>query len=76
VALVRLVFHVRQGDGDAPLLLLRRLVDLVEGHELGQSLLGQMLGDGRSQGRLPMVDVTDRPYVHVRLLALKLLLGH
>jgi hypothetical protein len=33
-----------------------------------------MLGDGRGQGRLAMVDVTDRAHVHVRLLALKLLL--
>jgi hypothetical protein len=35
-----------------------------------------MLGDGRGQGRLAMIDMTNRPYVHVRLLALKLLLGH
>jgi hypothetical protein len=35
-----------------------------------------MLGNGRGQGRLAMVDVTDRPYVHVRLLALKLLFRH
>jgi len=54
----------------------RRLVDLVEGHVRRPPLLGQMLGDGRGQGRLAMIDMTNRPYVHVRLLALKLLLGH
>jgi hypothetical protein len=35
-----------------------------------------MLGDGRGQGRLAMIDMTNRPNVHVRLLALKFLFGH
>ncbi len=76
MAFSRLIFHVGQGDGDAPLFLFRRLVDLVEGHIGGPALLRQMLGNGRGQGRLAMVDVTDRPDVHVRLLALKFLFGH
>src|SRR5262249_59545959 len=64
------------GDGDAPLLLLRRLVDLVEGGEVGQALVGEDLGDGRRQRGLAVVDVADRADVHVRLGPLELLLGH
>ena len=76
VPLGGLVLHVGQGNGDAPLFFFRRLVDLVKGNVGRPSLLGQMLGDGRGQGRLAMIDMTNRPYIHVRLLALKLLLGH
>jgi hypothetical protein len=35
-----------------------------------------MLGDGGGQRGLAVVDMTNGPDVHVRLLALKLLLGH
>jgi hypothetical protein len=35
-----------------------------------------MLGDGRGQGRFAMIDMTNRSHIHVRLLTLKLLLGH
>ena len=40
------------------------------------ALLGENLGDRRGQRRLPVVDVTDRADVQVRLRALELLLGH
>src|SRR5262249_1359939 len=76
VALVRFVLDVRRRDRDAALALLGSLVDLVVGHELRQLLGGLGLGDGRRQRRLAVVDVTDRPDVHVRLVADKLLLGH
>jgi hypothetical protein len=38
VALVRLVLHVGRGDRDPALLLLRRLVDLIERHEIRHAL--------------------------------------
>ena len=76
VALLRLVLHVRRGDRDAALALFRRLVDLVVRHELRAALRRQHLGDRRRQRRLAVVDVTDRADVHVRLVALELLLGH
>src|SRR6202023_1388179 len=76
VARGALVLDVRRGDGDAALALFRRLVDLVERHELRPSLGRQHLGDRRRQRRLAVIDVADRPDVDVRLLTLELLLAH
>ncbi len=76
VPLVRLVLHVGDGDRDAPLPLLRRLVDLVERREVRLPLHRQRLRDRRRQRRLPVVHVTNRPHVHVRLVSYELLLGH
>jgi hypothetical protein len=39
-------------------------------------MLGQRLGDRRRQRRLAMIDVSDRPDVHVRLAAVKFLFCH
>ena len=76
VAVLGLVLHVRDGDRDAALALLRGLVDLVERGEVGQALLGLALGDRRRERGLAVVDVADRPDVHVGLVALELLLTH
>ena len=73
---VGLVLDVGDGDGDAPLPLLGRVVDGVEGAVLRLALEGQVLGDGRRERRLAMVDVTDGADVDVGLGALELLLGH
>ncbi len=59
VAIFGLVFHVRNGDGDAPLLFLGGLIDHVERNIIRKPLFGQNLRDGGRQGGLPMVDVTD-----------------
>ena len=77
VAVGGLVLHVRGGDGDAPLPLFRCIVNAVERpeHDLGIVLL-QHLGDGRRQRGLAVIDVPDRPHVHVRLGAIKFFLGH
>jgi hypothetical protein len=64
------------GDGDAPRLLLRRLVDLVIGGELGAALLGEHLGDRRRQRGLAVIDVTDGPDVAMGLRPLELFLSH
>ena len=77
VALVGLVLDVGDRDGDAALLLLGGLVDLVErGERHVRVLLRQDLGDGRRERGLAVVDVSHRPDVDVRLRALELLLGH
>ena len=76
VTVLRLVLDVRGGDGDAAGLLLRSVVDLLEGAGLTAVLLGQDLGDGRRQRRLAMVDVTDGADVDVRLVPRELLLRH
>src|SRR5262249_10383338 len=39
-------------------------------------VLAQHLGDRRRQRGLPMIDVPDRPNIHVRLAALEFLLRH
>src|SRR5205085_9663246 len=68
VALGGGVFHVGDGDGDAPGLLLRRLVDLVEGG-VGHGGVGVVedLGDGGRQRGLAVVDVAHRAHVEMRL---------
>src|SRR3954453_20450422 len=76
VPVLGLVLDVRRGDRDAALLLLRSVVDLVEGARLAAVRLGEHLRDRRGQRRLAVVDVTDRADVDVRLVALELLLGH
>ena len=65
VALLGLVLDVGDGNGDAPLPLLRRIV-IAEGVQLGLAPQRQCLGDGRRQARLAVVDVPDRPHVHMR----------
>src|SRR2546430_1626279 len=76
VAVGGLVLDVRGGDGDPALLLLGSVVDLLEAPGLTAVLLGEDLGDrGRKRG-LAVVDVPDRADVHVRLVALELLLRH
>lgn len=52
------------------------LVDLVEGRVLSKLSGGQGMGDGRGQGRLAVVDVTNRTHVNVRFCTLELLLCH
>ncbi len=53
VTVVRLIFHVSGGDGDTALLLLRGLVDLVEGDPLRLTLIGKTAGNGRGQVVFP-----------------------
>ena len=76
VARVGLVLDVGDGDGDAALPLLGRVVDRIERAVLGRALQAQVLADGRGQTRLAVVDVADGADVDVRLVALELLLGH
>ena len=77
VTVRRRVLHVRRRDRDAPLTLLRRVVDRVErAHRVRRVVLRHHLRDRSRQRRLPVVDVTDRPDVHVRLRPVELLFRH
>ena len=76
VALLRLVLDVGRRDRDAALTLLGGLVDLVERDELRATGLRENLGDRSRERGLAVVDVTDGPDVHVRLVADEFLFGH
>src|SRR5580692_442162 len=76
VPVLALVLHVRRRNRNAARLLFRRLVDLVVRHKLSAVRLGHHLRQRRRQRRLPVVHVTNRPHVHVRLAALEFLFGH
>jgi hypothetical protein len=68
VTVRRLVLHVRRRDRDAALPLFRRVVDRVERTErVLRVVLRQHLRDRRRQRRLAVIDVPNRPHVHVRL---------
>jgi hypothetical protein len=67
---------MRRSDRDPTLFLLGRLVDLIEGNKIRHPLQTAQLRDRGRQGRLAMVNVTDRPYVYVRLRPLKFFLRH
>src|SRR6185503_991688 len=77
VTIVRLVLHVSRRDRDPALPLFRRVVDrsVIAYRDL-RILLRQNHRDRRRQRRLPMIHVSDRPHVHVRLRPLVLLLRH
>ena len=76
VAVGRLVLNVGSVDGDAASLLFRRRVNLVVGLRLATKLLRQHRRDRRRQRRLAMINVPNRPHVHVRLGPLKFTFCH
>src|SRR5262245_12216351 len=76
MAVLGLVLLVVYVDGHAPRFLLRRVVDLIVALGLRHPLLGQDMRDRRCQRCLAVIYVTNSPYVHVWLLALKFYLGH
>ncbi|OIQ76955.1 hypothetical protein GALL_413550 [mine drainage metagenome] len=71
-----LVFDVRGVDRDAARLLFGRRIDLVVGLGFAPELRRQHRGNGRRQRGLAMINVTNRPHVHVRLGPLKFALRH
>src|SRR6185437_13672342 len=73
----RLILHARRGNGDAALALFRRVINRIKRAELDLGVvLAQHLGDGRRQRGLAVVNMTNGPYVHVRLAAVKFFLCH
>src|ERR1700723_3219892 len=77
VTVGRLVLYVRGRDGDAALPLLRRVVDRIKRAKLDlRIMLRQYLCDCCRQGRLAVINVSNRPNVHVRFGPVKLFLRH
>jgi hypothetical protein len=76
VARLGLVLDVPDVDRDPPRLLLRRVVDVLERHGSRLALGREDLRDRRRQRRLPVVDVSDRADVQVRLVPHKRFLRH
>ncbi len=79
VALRGLVLDVRDVDRDTTLALFRRRVDrgeVAQHVDIRGVLLCENLRDGSGEGRLAVVDVTDRSDVDVRLGPLELGLSH
>ena len=72
----RLILHMRRRYRNPPLLLLRRLVNLIKRNIIRHPLQSHMLRDRRRQRRLPMIDMPYRTHIHMRLGPLKLLLRH
>lgn len=67
----RLVLNVGSVDGNFTSLFFGCLVDLFVSHGLTPSLLGQDFGNGLRQGGFPVIDVSNRPNVHVRFIPRK-----
>src|SRR5690606_7822214 len=76
VTVLRLILDMRRRNRDAARLLFRRLVNLVIRRKRRPARLGKNLRDRRRQRRLPVVDMSNRTDVAVRLVPLKLLFGH
>jgi hypothetical protein len=71
VAIVRLVFDVGGIDGNLSRLFFGRSINVFVGHGFGASGFAQYLGDGLREGRLSVIDVTDRSDVHVGFAAIE-----
>ena len=77
VPLGGLVLHVRHRDRDSACLFLRGVVDRIEAPEFVlRIVLGQHFRDRRRQGRLAVIDMSDRPDIYVRLAAVEFFLSH
>ena len=76
VAIARFVFHVRGRYRDTTSLLFRGIVDLLKGDEFTALQFRHDLGQGRCQGGLTVINVTDRAHIHVGLISYKFLFRH
>ena len=76
VAVLGLILNVRGIDGDAARFFFRGVVDVLIGLLLRAGCFGQNHRDCCRQRRLAVVNMANRANVHVRLVTLKLLLGH
>src|SRR5713226_1259404 len=70
------IFHVGNVDGYAPFSLLRCLIDLVIGQELGKTFFLQNFRYGGGQGGFSVIHVTNRTDIKMGLLPLKFLFAH
>jgi len=73
----RFILDVRRRDGDSASLFFGRVVDRIKRPErVLRIVLRQNFRDSRRQRGLAMIDVTNRPNVAVRLVAIKFLFRH
>ena len=72
----RLIFHVRNRNGDATSAFFRRIVNLIKAGKISPALQRQRLGDRSRQRGLPMINVPDCPHVNMGLRPLKYCFGH
>ncbi len=73
----RLILNMRHINRDPTLPLLRSLINILKRRRLRtRNPLRQHLRNRRSQRRLPMINMTHGPHIHMRLITLKLLLSH
>ena len=76
VTVRRLIFDVRRVDRDAARFFFRRRVNIFVLLRRRAARLRQRHRNRRRQGRLSMVNVTNRPNITVRLVAVEFFLGH
>ena len=77
VSIRRLVLNVGRRDRDTTSFFLGGIINAVErSHHHLRVVLRHHLRDRRRQCRLPVIHVTDRPYVHVRLRTVEFLFAH
>ena len=72
-----LVLHMRHRNRNPALALFGSIIDRIKRAKLHLGVvLRQHLGNRRRQRRLAVIDVPDRPDIHVRLAALEFFLRH
>ena len=76
VAVRGIVFHMGGGDGDAALLLFRRVVDLVEAARLAAVGLRAHLGERRRQRGFAVVNMAYGAYVDMNFGSLEFFFSH
>ena len=76
VSFIRFVFHVCGGYRNAPRLFLGGFINLIEGYPGGKPFIGQTPGNGRGEGGLAVIYVSNSSYIHVGFGSYKLFLSH
>ena len=76
VTLFGLVLHVSGVDGNSTRFFFGSLIDVFVLHGLSFAQLSQRHGDGRGQGGLAVVDVTDGADVYMGLRTFKMRFRH
>ena len=76
VTIFGFVFDVGCVDGDTAGLFFRSGVDLIIFFRLGEAFLSEGVGDGRGERSFAVIDVTDGPDVHVRLVPGEVFFSH
>jgi hypothetical protein len=76
VALFRLIFDVSRVDRDTTLFFLGGVIDFRVVLGSRETLFGQNIGDGSSEGGFTVIDVADSANVDVRFAAIECFLSH